>query len=271
MRELHQLMVDYRFSPNQKLGQNFVVEESLVGKILAAAAPEKNDVILEIGAGTGFLTRELLEKCRVVAVEKDETLVRLLKEKFSGKNFRLIEGDFLTEKIPRVSKIVSLPPYYASSEIMLRIFRLEFKTAVLVFQKEFAEKLVAEPGFREYGFLSVLSRLSFRPAIVGPGVSPNNFYPKPESFSSIVRLERKKSFAPEELENLEFFVKNLFRFRNKNVLNAAKSCAADFSGKFGKSRGEILGALQGEKLAEEKVYLLEPEHFLELFRKIFRG
>lgn len=225
--DLNNLMVRHRFRPNRKLAQNFVVDEKLIGRMVAEAELSPDDTVLEIGAGAGFLTQELLKKCRVVAVELDAKLCGVLREKFGEqKNFTLVEGDFLGAELPKFSKIVALPPYTISSGLVRKLIGMDFELAVLVFQREFARRLVAEPGFMEYSAISVLANYFFEPEILVERIPPASFFPKPNSFSSLIKLKRKKRFGSALDEELFIkFVRSVFRYRNKNLRNALeKAC-----------------------------------------------
>ena len=103
--ELQNLMAKYRFRANRKLSQNFVINEHLIEKIVELADLKASDTVLEIGAGTGFLTKALLKKSKVIAVEKDKGLCKVLEEELSQKNLTLILGDFLKETISKYMRV----------------------------------------------------------------------------------------------------------------------------------------------------------------------
>lgn len=262
-------MLDYRFRPNSKFSQNFIIDEKLLEKMVESAELKKTDKVLEIGCGTGFLTEKLLEKSSVVGIEKDLTLAGLLEKRIKNKNFTLIKGDFLDEKIPKINKVVSLPPYSISRNIMYKLFELDFKLAVLVFQREFVEKLVAEPGFKEYCALSVVVDYLFESEIIIPNVSPKVFYPKPETYSSLIKLKRRKN--DEEIPNLDefiLFLKQIFRYKNKDLPNALKLASKALVDS-GFDVEKAFSIAQELEIDNVKVYLIETEEFVELFTRIF--
>jgi len=259
-------MIDFRFRPRKNLGQNFVVDESFVSTLVDAAKLKKTDKVLEIGPGIGFLTRALLEKSNVVAVEKDSSLCTLLAEKYGSEKLELIEGDFLSAKLPKFNKVVSLPPYNISKDLMLQLFQEDFELAVLVFQREFVEKLVAEPGFKEYSVLSVLADLLYQKEIVQATVSPKTFYPKPETFSAAIKFVRKKTQPKiKDFLGFIFFLKTLFRYRNKNLSNAFKTCANELKKIKGFNEKKALDYFVKKELDAVKVNLIYPEEFVEIF------
>ncbi len=268
--ELQQLMLTHRFRPEQKFSQHFVIDERLIKKMVECAELKSKDVVLEIGSGTGTLTEALLEHCKVIGVEHDEVLAQILREEFSGsRNFALAESDFLKIEKPKSNKVVALPPYAISTEIMLKLFGFGFEKAVLVFQREFVDKLVAEPGFYEYNYLSVLSSLLYDAQVPIYNISPKSFYPKPEAYSSLVVLTAKKKQPKiKDFKKFILFLKSIFRFKNKNLKNALKSCAKELESRGGINEKKALKALEKSKISAEKVYLIEPGQLLEFFKKI---
>lgn len=263
---LQQLMLDYRFRPSQKFGQNFIINDLVLEKMVAASELKKEDVVLEIGCGTGFLTELLLEKSNVIGLEVDSSLIDLLNEKFSNhKNFTLLEKSVLDAPESGYNKVVSLPPYNLSTEIMLKIISSEAELVVLTLQREFVEKLKAFPSLKEYGHLSVLTNLFFEPFVIMKEISPKSFYPKPETFSSIIILKRKAP-KPPNLHLLVSFTKHLFRLKNKNVLNSLKKCLNEMNVNKEKDLEKIVQDLE---LEEVKTNTLEPREVLALFKRIF--
>ena len=262
--ELQGLMIKYRFRANRKLAQHFVVDQALLDELAALAELKEGDTVLEIGPGTGFLTRELLKKCRVVAVEKDESLCVLL-EKEMPKNFSLACGDFLEVPLPEFNKVVSLPPYSHSADMVYRLLQHGFDLAVLVFQKEFAEKLVAIPGFNEYCALTVLAQQAFD-ASIAKTVSGSSFFPKPKGESAIIVLRaRKKPIAVKDKELFTLFVKTLFRFRNKNLGNALQKSRQFLLPSLKLSKAEFGKRASKLKNLEEKVDLIPVNGIAEAF------
>src|SRR5439155_1134698 len=140
--------------PSKRLGQNFLLDQSIASEIVPSIRPSEMDTVLEPGPGHGTLTRLLREKAgKVVAVEKDPFLVRELRQTFKDHpNVVIVEGDVLKiSPLPDFNKIVSTPPYYLSSKLALFLSKSKFDVAGIVFQKEFGERLLAEPGTKETG------------------------------------------------------------------------------------------------------------------------
>jgi 16S rRNA (adenine1518-N6/adenine1519-N6)-dimethyltransferase len=221
--ETKQLLRKFRIVPNRLLGQNFMVDASIFPKLSDYASLDKADVVLDAGAGLGFLTRFLANKCKsVLAVEKDPRVASVLREHLNGlANVTIIEGDVLKAEVPCFSKVVSIPPYQISSRLLLWLFGRIFDCAVLVVQKEFAERLVATVGNENYSWLTVVTCYSTEVELLDE--VPNfMFYPAPEVDSVIVRLTPWK-MPPFEVKDEAFFrrmVRWLFTQRNKKLSNA---------------------------------------------------
>jgi 16S rRNA (adenine1518-N6/adenine1519-N6)-dimethyltransferase len=220
--EILSISEEYGLAPNKRLGQNFLINDEIIGRIILTCSPE-NKRIMEIGPGLGSLSLPLEEKSlSYTAVEIDSGFVKYLSDVFknSGKA-RIIHGDFLKSEIDdRFDLIVSNLPYYCASEILFRI--AEHFTAQKVFvmvQKEMAERIVARPGTVNYGALTVTLSYYFEPRILFhiPGES---FYPKPDVKSSFLKLERKPLYfkLPEQEKLFHLIVKSAFWGRRKTLL-----------------------------------------------------
>jgi len=211
----------YGFSPKKRLGQNFSVNSEILQRLVSHASLTKDDVVLEVGAGFGFLTPLLSGACKkVIAVEVDHTLVNFLRKQLhSLQNVELIEGDILNVSLPLFNKVVSAPPYSISSPLLFRLLENKFDSAVLILQKEFAERLAASVGSKDYGRLTVT--IYYRADVELLGFVPRTmFYPPPDVDSMMVRL--KPRAAPFHVDNEETFfelVRTLFTQRNKKVRN----------------------------------------------------
>ena len=221
--ETKRLLRTFRIVPNRLLGQNFMVEPSVFPKLGDYASLRKAGVVLDAGAGFGFLTRFLASKCKaVIAVEKDSQVAEVLREQLRGlANVTVIEGDVLKVALPEFNKVVSIPPYCLSSRLVMWLLERKVECAVLVLQKEFANRLVAAVGTEDYGWLTVVAFHSAEAELLD-AVPKSMFYPQPKVDSVIVRLKPWK-MAPFEVKDEAFFrrmVRWLFTQRNKKLSNA---------------------------------------------------
>ncbi|MBU0662787.1 ribosomal RNA small subunit methyltransferase A, partial [Candidatus Micrarchaeota archaeon] len=266
---LNSQMVRHRFRANPKFGQNFVVDPELIVRAISAAELKKTDSVLEIGAGSGFLTRALLEHAKVTAVETDKTLCELLQEDLGkNKKFKLICGDFIRAKLPKFTKVVSFPPYTISSGIIYKLIEHDFKLAVLVFQREFAQKLTAEPGFMEYGPISVVANYFFEPEILERNISPSAFFPRPKTFSALLKLTPKKRFGTVKNEKLFIaFLKSIFRYKNKNLRNALEKSWHFLGSGLNIQEDEFKQISDSLPQSDEKVSLLAVDDLVKIFSK----
>jgi len=217
------LLRKYRIFPNKFLGQNFMVEASILQNMVDYASLGSKDVALDVGAGLGFLTRFLANKCEcALAVESDAKLVKVLREELKNlSNIKIIEGDVFKVHIPQFNKVVSIPPYNISSALLLWLFRQNLDCAVLIFQKEFADRLVASVGSGDYGWLTVVTYHHVEVEILD-GVPRWMFCPQPEVDSVVIRLKPKKP-PPFILKSETLFkqlTQSLFTHRNRKVRNA---------------------------------------------------
>lgn len=216
------LLREYQIFPNKNLGQHFIVEHSIFRRMADCASIDENDVVLDAGAGLGLLTRILASECKhVFAIESDQRLVSVLHEQLRDvPNVEIIHGDVLKVQLSQFNKIVSAPPYYISSSLILWLFKKTFDCAVLVFQKEFAKRLVASVGSEDYGWLAVVTYYYAEVELLDE-VPRHHFYPSPEVNSLIVQLKPKKTppFRLKKREAFRHFVQALFTERNRKVRN----------------------------------------------------
>ncbi len=250
-RELAALFQYYGLQPRRHLGQNFLIDANIVRKIVAAANIEKGDQVVEVGPGVGALTLKLaISGANLLIMEIDRGLIRLLKDLFQQwPNIRIIEKDALkvnwkelTESLRTGNegiKLISNLPYNISGPFMYSLFYegFPFKTVVLMFQKEVAQRLVAVPGDNDYGSLSVLCGY-YTDAKKLFDVSKNVFYPRPKVGSTVLKLlPRDRELNNLEEELLWTIVKGLFQQRRKTVLSSMRRL-------FPWSRSRLTGLLE---------------------------
>ncbi len=213
----------------KQLGQNFLVDPNIVRKIVEAAALRPDDVVLEIGPGRGALTRALCEAAaRVVAVEIDRGLCAYLRETLADcPNLELHQADALEwpfDRLPPNSVVVANLPYYVSTPLLCRLLdeRARLDRAIIMLQAEVAERLVAPPGTKAYGILSVRTQLASEVRLLFR-VSPNCFRPRPDVGSAVVRLAmRSATWTAGEEQMLIRLVRGAFAHRRKRLLNSLR-------------------------------------------------
>ena len=237
----------------KKKGQHFLVDRSALERIAQYAELCKEDRVLEIGAGTGNLTEVLAQRSSCVyAVEIDPHLAMGLQGMFQ--NVRVIKGDALEIELPDYNKIVSNLPYQISSKITYRLLSRPFELAVLMFQQEFAKRLVAPVGSREYGRLAMFAGF-FCEAKILEILPRSAFRPVPEVNSAIVRLLPRSVRPDVKPEVFLRLVEGLFRQRRKKVkkalaaLGVSKEKLAEIDAKLLDKRPEELTPDQAAELA----------------------
>jgi 16S rRNA (adenine1518-N6/adenine1519-N6)-dimethyltransferase len=201
----------------QRLGQHFLIKGSVLERIAAAACPQHEDLVIEIGPGRGALTQKLLERAdRVIAIELDPNLAEHLR---SSSRSEVIQGDVLSTDLARwgPAVIAGNLPYYITSPILEKVLPLDFRRAVFLIQKEVAERLVANPGSRDYGYLTVQASLYARTRLLF-AVKPSAFRPPPKVDSAVVLLERRPP-PINDVESFLHFVGRCFRHKRKTIRN----------------------------------------------------
>ena len=200
-----------------------MVEPQLYPKLCTYAALNASDVVLDAGAGFGYLTCFLSNACRnVVAVEKDPPVAAVLREQVKDLcNVTVVEGDVLKTQLPEFNKVVAIPPYYLSSRLVTWILQRHLDCAVLIVQKEFADRLVASVGSEVYGWLTVLTS-QLAEAKLLDAVPKSMFYPSPEVDSVVISLNphSKAAFTVKDPSEFPQLVKWLFTQRNKKLAKA---------------------------------------------------
>lgn len=217
----------------KSLGQNFLIDEKVLGAIVKSADIGKGDIVLEIGPGLGVLTEELSKKCgKVIAVEKDKKLAKFLAElknkKCLGGNVEIINGDILKLNIEEIIKkhgvggdykLVSNIPYYITSPV-IKLFlesKIQPKLIILLIQKEVADRICATAGKMSVLALSV--QIYGQPEIVDY-VSRTSFYPQPEVDSAILKIKNIKRDFPDDYYGKIFrIIKIGFSSKRKTLVN----------------------------------------------------
>ena len=220
--------------PKQSLGQNFLVDENIVRNIVRDLHPRPDDVLLEIGAGTGALTAHLVDRVRhLVVVEIDGRVIEDLRRRFASPTVTILHEDFLETDLKRLHtefghplRIVGNLPYHLTSPILFRIFDSArwLTDATLMVQREVAHRIVADPGNKDYGILSVMTRF-FGSARLLFDVSPNCFYPRPDVTSTLVHVHlgaNRAAHPPVDEQRFATVVRTTFGKRRKTLRNSLR-------------------------------------------------
>lgn len=244
--ETQMLLNQYGLRANKKLGQNFLINQQIIDDIIEKSKITKEDTVLEIGPGLGSLTKALLQNAkRVIAVELDENMVKILKNRFNQDNFELIHDDILkinindfTEEYGRI-KVVANLPYYITTPIVMKLLESEYniESITVMVQKEVGERLCADAGSRDFGAVTVGVNYYSKARIV-IDVPKDNFLPAPEVDSCVIRLDILETPPVELIDKTRFFrlVKAAFSQRRKTINNSLAS------GEF--SKEEVLETLE---------------------------
>jgi len=204
-----------------KLGQNFLINKKIAKKEVEYASINIHDTVLEIGPGQGILTYFLASKAKkVIAVEIDKKLVEKL-TKTLPENVELINDDILNidlKNLPKFNKVVSNLPFQISSPFTFKLLKYDFELAILIYQKEFADRMVARPKTSSYSRLSV-NVYYYANCEILECVSKSYFRPQPKVDSRIIKLipRRNPAFNVDDEKFFFDLTKNLFNFRRKKI------------------------------------------------------
>lgn len=224
----------YNITANKSLGQNFLINDDVINKIVASAQIDKEDLVIEIGPGLGTLTSKLLERAKkVICIELDKRMIKILQNRFLlYNNFELINEDILKvklkeiietelEKVQKV-KIVANLPYYITTPIIMKLLedKLNIESITVMVQKEVAKRLTAKPGDKLSGAITYAVNYYAEPEeiIIVPNSS---FIPEPEVESEVIKLNLR-SKPPVNVTNEELFfklIKTSFMQRRKTLVN----------------------------------------------------
>ena len=228
-----EILNKYKFVFQKRYGQNFLIDEHVLGKIIRSAGITEEDFVIEIGPGIGTLTQYLAASAReVAAIEIDDALIPILEDTLSGyDNVTVIHDDVLKVDLTRLAeeknggrpvKVVANLPYYITTPIIMGLFEnhVPLDSITIMVQKEVADRMKTGPGSKDYGALSLAVQYYARPELVA-NVPPNCFMPRPRVGSAVIRLTRHEK-PPVEVqdEKLMFgIIRASFNQRRKTLVN----------------------------------------------------
>lgn len=271
----------YNFVFQKRFGQNFLIDQHVMDKIISAAGITRNDTVLEIGPGIGSMTQYLCENARqVIAVEIDKVLIPILNDTLSAyDNLTIINDDILKVDVNEIVrtmndkkpiKVVANLPYYITTPIIMGLFesKVPIENITVMVQKEVAQRMQSGPGSKSYGALSLAVQFYADPYIVA-NVPPNCFIPRPNVGSAVIRLTKlSKPAVSVNDEKLMFaLIRASFNQRRKTLVNAISN-----SSELSISKEEITVACEtlgySPTIRGEALLLEDFAKFANYFKKI---
>lgn len=286
LQETKFILKKYDIKANKSLGQNFLVNQNVVETIINSANISKEDLVIEIGPGLGTLTEFLLEKAKkVICVELDERMIKILKERFLlYENLEIINNDILKLNLNEIIeneklksdiqniKIVANLPYYITTPIVMKLLEdnLNIESITIMIQKEVADRLIETPGGKNTGAITyAINYYSIPEGIIE--VPKDSFIPEPEVTSKVLKL-RIRDIPAVEVKDVELMfkiIKAAFMQRRKTLLNALVNNKVIKTKEDGMKILENLNmdiAIRGEKLSLEDYAKLADEILKNYFK-----
>ena len=273
-KNTQEIIKKHNFSIQKKYGQNFLIDEHVLNKIIAAAELTEDDYVIEIGPGIGTMTERMAPECRhVTAIEIDKELIPILSETLSGfDNVDIINEDVLKVDLNKLIaerndnkpvKVVANLPYYITTPIIMSLLenKIPIDTITVMVQKEVADRMMVGPGTKDYGALSLAVQYYAKPYIVA-NVPMNCFIPRPNVASAVIRLTcHKDPPVTVKDERLMFkLIRASFNQRRKTLINGVSNFA-----ELSFSKDQVANALKSIGLNENiRGEALDLEKFAKL-------
>ncbi|MBZ2164972.1 16S rRNA (adenine(1518)-N(6)/adenine(1519)-N(6))-dimethyltransferase RsmA [Methanobacterium spitsbergense] len=253
---------------DKRKGQNYLIDNKVLSQIIQSAELSINDTVLEIGAGIGTLTIPLAKNAgKVIAIEQDKRIAAILikrLDKLNISNVDVIVGDATKLDFPKFNKVVSNLPYKISSPITFKILEKKFDSAILMYQLEFAERMIAKSGDSNYSRLSVMMHFYAEVEMLF-NVSKDVFFPKPKISSAVIKLTPKN-----KVEFNELFLKvtrALFQHKRKKVRNALMDSFHEIND-LDKNERKIIISKLDQNIMDKRVIMIEPDSILKLSKEL---
>lgn len=237
LTEIRVLLAEHGLAPKKSLGQNFLIDRNLVVKLVDESGVGAGDLVLEVGPGTGTLTGELLDRgCEVLACELDDGLAALVSSRFDGRaGFTLIHADCLADKrtlAPELAaalgdrpfRLVANLPYQAATPLILHLLtrRPNCTGLFVTIQREVADRILANPGTKEYGTISVVASCLARSRRIA-NLPCECFWPRPKVVSTMIGMERLEIPKTSDAVDLADFCQRAFTGRRKQLGGVLRS------------------------------------------------
>ncbi len=262
-------------TPKKNLGQNFLIDEHILHKIISVSEITKNDIILEIGAGLGILTTELSIRAKeVYSYEIDTILFQYLQTKFSNTpNVKLFNENILNATLAPHNKVVSNIPYSITGPILEKVFFTDHPpSGIMIIEKNLAERIFTKNTYKTFSRISVNFNAFMKPSIK-ESISPHSFYPVPK-----IELSMIKAFPKEKIDSFlklkegrSFFLKfiaGIMPYKNKNLSNAINSYLHTIKS-ITISKNELIHYLKINNIQDLKLSNYTYDDFIKLSKKIY--
>ncbi len=266
-KETLSILKENNIKLDRRKGQNYLIDSNILQKIINYSDLSKNDTVLEIGAGIGTLTIPLAKDAgHVIAVEQDKRIAAILEKRLLEldiSNVEVLNADATKIDFPKFNKVVSNLPYKISSPITFKMLEHDFDFAILMYQLEFAERMVAKPGESNYSRLSLMMHF-FADVEMLFEVSKHCFFPPPKISSAVIKM------VPKDVELDEFFLKTsraLFQHKKKKVRNALLDSFHEIANVDKKEAKKIVSKLDKDLLSERAVKL-EPQKVMDISEQL---
>lgn len=269
-KDLQLVLNQINVKPKKSWGQNFLIDNNIVNKIVFESEISKQDIILEIGPGLGAITEELINRAKkVYVVEKEPKFCSYLSERFSKyDNIEIINEDILKIDIPPHDKVVSNIPYTITGPILEKVFyKRNPPLGIISIEKSIAERIFLSTNYKSFSRISITLN-SFMIPTRKFDISRNCFYPVPKIDITLIKIAPKEnldSFLEENISRSFFlkFIAGIMPYKNKDIVNALflffKSQKS-----YSFSKEEVLKILQENDFSNKKLFSLNIEEFLEI-------
>jgi 16S rRNA (adenine1518-N6/adenine1519-N6)-dimethyltransferase len=276
LKETISLLKKLDFKPSKKLGQNFLVNKNVLKLILLKSNLNNSDTVVEVGAGLGALTKEMLNIAKkVISFELDKNLYEyLLGELSVYNNIELIYDDVLTAEIPRHDKIISNIPYTISGPLLEKLFyHPNSSPGTLIIEKSISKKLANYRNYQNFSRIAVTFN-AFMRCIEILDISRNSFFPIPKinlSLINIVPLSKLNTFLSES-HYREFFIKfisGLTQYKNKTIKNAVNLFIKNESS-LNMSKPEATNLINAMQIEEKKLFMCDIETLIRISVELYK-
>lgn len=274
-REVKLILDQLNFKPKKSLGQNFLIDQNVLDKIITKSNISSDDIILEIGPGLGALTAKLAERAKkIYAIEIDPILIKYLQKKFSiYKNIEIIHRDILSGVIPIHNKVVANIPYTITGPILEKVF---FKSnppeGIMIIEKKISKRIFFKGEYKNFSRITIGVN-SFMKPVSMHDISSHCFYPVPKIDLSLIKIIPKENinqFLLEESKRNFFlkFIAGIMPFKNKNISNALKIFFRNNRTKnFEKEK--FIKLLKAINLDDDKVFRFDVDQLIQISKLVF--